>query len=263
LIKYETLFELESPEPLAVPPELASGYGNLRLPEKGWYGNFVCSLDGVVAFGKHQGAAGRLISGASEADRFLMGVLRASSDAIVIGAGTLRAEPQHLWTPARVFPSAEGLYDSLRRHLKLPLSPPQLYVVTASGDLDPGHPVFGAGAIVLTTAGGIDRLPAGLRPSARVIPGDGAVAALDLADVVAHDGHRRVLTEGGPALMGSLLDAGCVDQLFLTLSPVVAGGGKERQRFSGSFEFLPNQGRWGRLVSLRRCADMLFLQYAF
>ena len=46
-----------------------------------------------------------MISGKDPADRFLMGLLRACADAVVLGAGTLRATPGHLWTPAHVYPA--------------------------------------------------------------------------------------------------------------------------------------------------------------
>src|SRR5205814_8393664 len=51
--------------------------------------NFVESLDGVVALPEARGESGGVVSGGSEADRFIMGLLRACADAVLIGAGTL------------------------------------------------------------------------------------------------------------------------------------------------------------------------------
>ncbi|HZY56655.1 MAG TPA: dihydrofolate reductase family protein [Rubrobacteraceae bacterium] len=67
------------------------------------FANFVTSLDGVVAL-PHVAGSPAVISGKSEADRFLMGLLRACAGAVLIGATTLRAEPQHRWTQNMCIP---------------------------------------------------------------------------------------------------------------------------------------------------------------
>ena len=60
--------------------------------------NFVTSLDGVVSLGVAGQAGGGPISGFNAHDRMVMGLLRALADAVVVGAGTLRSVPEHLWT---------------------------------------------------------------------------------------------------------------------------------------------------------------------
>jgi riboflavin biosynthesis pyrimidine reductase len=90
-----------------LPPLLAWAYGgDLGFFETCVYANFVASLDGVVALGPEYPSSGSTISGHEPADRFVMGLLRAFADAVVIGAGTLRATPTHRWTPAHVCPAA-------------------------------------------------------------------------------------------------------------------------------------------------------------
>jgi hypothetical protein len=64
--------------------------------------NFVASIDGVASLGLTDGTDSTTLSGSSRADRYLMGLLRASADAIVIGAGNLQATPGHQWTPVSV-----------------------------------------------------------------------------------------------------------------------------------------------------------------
>jgi len=76
--------------------------GDLGFSEHCLYGNFVASLDGVVALGPEYPSSGSAISGREPADRFVMGLLRAFADAVLIGAGTLRATPTHRWTPEHV-----------------------------------------------------------------------------------------------------------------------------------------------------------------
>lgn len=77
-----------------LPAGLAAAYGgDLGFAEPCTYANFVASLDGVTALGPEHPASGSAISGREPADRFVMALLRACADAVLIGAGTLRATP--------------------------------------------------------------------------------------------------------------------------------------------------------------------------
>jgi riboflavin biosynthesis pyrimidine reductase len=89
--------------------------GDLRFPahpdQTYVIDNFVSTLDGVVSYEIHGKAGGGEISGFNEADRFIMGLLRASVDAIVVGTGTLRnTAAGHLWVAEGVYPEARELY---------------------------------------------------------------------------------------------------------------------------------------------------------
>jgi hypothetical protein len=68
------------------------------------FGNFVTTLDGVVSFKIPGKSAGGPISGFSEPDHFVMGLLRASADAVVIGAGTLRDDPGRVRASRSIYP---------------------------------------------------------------------------------------------------------------------------------------------------------------
>ena len=206
-----------------------------------------------------------MISGTSEADRFVMGLLRACAGSVFIGAGTLRAAPDSLWTPAYIYPDAATEFAELRRRLGRE-DDPRLVVLTARGDLDPGHRALEAGALVLTTSLGAtalgDRLPAN---STVVALGDGR--AINMADVIAairSEGHEVVLSEGGPTVIGGLLEAGLLDELFLALSPIVAGrsdaGG--RPGLVEGIELLPSRSLSADLLSVRRRGSDLFLRHA-
>jgi riboflavin biosynthesis pyrimidine reductase len=75
-------------------------------------------------------------------------------------------------------------------------------------------------------------------------------------------GLQVVLTEGGPHLMGRLIEAGLLDELFLTISPVMAGRNKEsRLGMVEGVELLPEHGVWSTLMSVRSHRDYLFLRY--
>src|SRR4030088_1116920 len=158
---FDVLYEAEVPS-YKLPADLHHVYGRLGFKTPVVYSNFVSSLDGVVSLGTKP-SAGSIISGKYAADRFLMGLLRACADAVVIGAGTLRATPGHLWTPAHVYPGLATEFTGLRSSLGRSLEP-VLVVLTASGKLDFKHPALEKGAIIVTTGAGAktigDRLPA-------------------------------------------------------------------------------------------------------
>jgi riboflavin biosynthesis pyrimidine reductase len=226
--------------------------------------NFVSSLDGVVAL---EGVAhsSQMISGRSEADRFVMGLLRASADAVLIGAGTMRAAPGSLWTPAYIFPEAAGEFGELRRRLGRS-GEPRLVVLTGRGDVDPHHPALESGALVLTTSVGAATL-GGRIPRSCTVVALGGGDEIDLVEVMAavrSEGHEIVLTEGGPTVLGGLLRAGLLDELFLTLSPILAGrssaGG--RPGLVEGVELLPSRSLSGDLLSVRTHGSHLFLRLA-
>jgi riboflavin biosynthesis pyrimidine reductase len=204
-----------------------------------------------------------LIAGESEADRFVMGLLRASADVILVGSGTMRASPTGTWQPERVFPPAAEAFAELRRRRGRPPCPSVVFV-TAGGSFDPAHPALDRGAIVLTTR----RAAAGLKrsvPAASevVAVNDGEQVDLQQALTCLHErGHTVVLSEGGPTLFASLLEAGLVDELFLTVSPLLAGRAAGlRLPLVDGVELLPDGAAGLRLVSARRHESHLFLRY--
>jgi riboflavin biosynthesis pyrimidine reductase len=204
-----------------------------------------------------------LIAGESEADRFVMGLLRASADVILVGSGTMRASPTGTWQPERVFPPAAEAFAELRRRRGRPPCPSVVFV-TAGGSFDPAHPALDRGAIVLTTrraAAGLKRsVPAAIEV---VAVNDGEQVDLQQALTCLHErGHTVVLSEGGPTLFASLLEAGLVDELFLTVSPLLAGRAAGlRLPLVDGVELLPDGAAGLRLVSARRHESHLFLRY--
>src|SRR4051812_18186465 len=235
-------------------------------------GNFVSTLDGVVSLGIPGKAGGGEISGFNPHDRMVMGVLRAAADAVVIGAGTLRASsPHHVWTAEYIYPPLAAAYRELRAALGKP-EPPLNVVVTGSGDLDPDRCLFQTDAVpslIVTTAAGARRLrDRVLPPSARVEVAAEA-APLCAGAVLEAVGRTRksdlVLIEAGPRLMGDFFAERLLDELFLTLAPQVAGrdGAMERPGLVSGKLFAPEHPVWGTLVGLKRGGDHLLLRYAF
>src|SRR5438067_11332637 len=97
----------------ALPPALFDMYdGDLQFPddpaERPYViANFVSTLDGAASFKLPGQSSGATISGSDPADRFIMGLLRASVDAVMVGANTIHdTSPAGLWIPPETFPDA-------------------------------------------------------------------------------------------------------------------------------------------------------------
>jgi riboflavin biosynthesis pyrimidine reductase len=262
LIKpFEVLYEAGDLPAYKLPADLYHLYGGLGFAKRAVYSNFVSSVDGVVTLGDKP-SAGSIISGKYPADRFLMGLLRACADVVLIGAGTMRATPGHLWTPAHVYPEFATEFLALRSALERSREP-QLVVVTASGNLDPSHPALAKGAVVMTTVEGAKAIGNRLPKTCEVVVRTGK--RLDLAKVLADLRSRGldvILTEGGPHVIGELIGAGVLDEAFLTVSPVIAGR-KDNKRLGmvEGVELLPGGGVGTELLSARRHHDYMFLRY--
>ena len=249
------------PEGSDLPDRLAESYGSgLGLPERIVFANFVTSIDGIVAIGE-LGPSSSVISGRDSGDRFVMALLRAAADVVLVGAGTFR-DHGGPWTAAASFPDAEPAFAELR-HRQGRSPEPALAVVTASGAIEPKETGSLDGILVLTTDEGGQRLD-GTGAQVVVL---GSHDELDGTRVVErlHDrGFRRILTEGGPRLMATLVETGVVQELFLTVSPMLAGEGDrpgERSTLVPGIELLPDDRRDAALRSARRRGSYLFLRY--
>ncbi len=260
----EPLFETAELPEFDLPARLAETYGGpLGFSEPRLYANFVASLDGVVAI-PGEIHSNRMISAHSEADRFVMGLLRACADAVLVGARTLRASPRTLWTAEHAYPPAAPLYRELRRLRRRPPRP-TVAVLSGSGSVDPRHPALEEGALVLTSERGAARLR-GRLPRAATILALGAEPAIDpvvAVEALRRRGHELILSEGGPTAFGALVAAGLVDELFLTTSPLLAGRspGSLRPALVEHAEFLPARTVEGELLTLRRSGSVLFARY--
>jgi len=180
--------------------------------------NFVSSLDGAATLkGLSEGLSG------SE-DKRVFGILRALCDALLVGAGTVRNER---YRAVRLSPERRAwrLEHGLAEY-------PPLVVVSGLLDLDPDHPALADAPVrpaVLTCADS---------------PAEGRKALSAVADVLVHGtgtvdlagglaelrerGLAQILSEGGPHLLGALTAADLVDELCLTMSPLLAGPGASR-----------------------------------
>lgn len=271
----DTLYGVERGERLPLSPALTALYGRLGFaPHPGRpyvVANFVTTLDGVVAFDIPGRPGGGDISGHNPHDRAVMGLLRAVADAIVVGAGTLRAEPRHIWTAEHIFPALAVEYAALRSALGK-AEPPLNVLVTARGDLDLDLPIFQSGAVpvlLITTAEGERQLRARAVPATvriAAVRERGSIGARAILEAVrAVRPSDVILVEGGPHLLGDFLAARQLDEQFLTLAPQIAGrdAANERPGLVMGTRFAPDTPLWGTLISVKRAGSHLFLRYAF
>lgn len=178
--------------------------------------NFVTTLDGAVA-----GSDGRSGSINTASDHYLFALMRAAADGILVGAGTARAEGYR----------AVDL-QPWQRELRLSegLSPvPTLVLISRSLSLppnlvDPADP--DAAVLVVTTRSAPSERVEQLRVAGIAVEqvGDVHVDLIAAVELLAGSGRPRLLCEGGPTLLGTLLSAGLVDEMCLSLAPSVIGG---------------------------------------
>lgn len=258
----ELLFDATTgPTELTPPLEHLYG-GGLGFDGPTVYANFVSSLDGTVALpGIPQ--SNKLIAAGSEGDRFVMAVLRGLADAVVTASGTLAGSPTGTWAPARAHPASAELLAGLRRERGRP-ERPELVILTGSGGIDGDHPALTERTVVLTTETGASRLRGRVPGSTELLPvGDDGTIDPGAAIAALHArGHRRILLEAGPRTFGRFAATGVVDELFLTVSPLLTGGSPEtRLSLVEGVEPLRDGIVHAELLSLRRHDDHLFLRH--
>jgi riboflavin biosynthesis pyrimidine reductase len=236
------------------------------------FSNFVSTLDGIVSLQTRGHSGGGDISGFSAQDRMVMGLLRAAADVVIVGTGTLEADPRTVWTPEAIYPALAAEYQSLRKAMGKRQALLNA-VVSASGNMDLSSPVFASGrvpALIVTTPAGARILRKQRPPDTVEIRAIGRSGGkIDpqaiLEAVLRSNPGKRILIEGGPRLLGSFYKERLVDEQFLTLAPQIAGRDADDGRLSlvmGN-TFAPRAPLWGDLVDVRRGGSHLFLRYSF
>jgi riboflavin biosynthesis pyrimidine reductase len=210
-------------------------------------GNMVTSVDGAAAF------EGRVAPISGPADERVFHLLRALTDVILVGAGTVRVEGYHgplLSEDGQRWRQAAGL----EAH-------PRLAVLSGRLDLDFTSPLFTdpprRPLLVTASSAPPERRESAARVADIVIAGDDRVDLTAAVSSLADRGMRHVLCEGGPHLLGQLFVAAAVDELCLTVAPTVVCG--EYLRITSGLA-LAAPGRL-RLSQVLEEEDFLFLTY--
>jgi riboflavin biosynthesis pyrimidine reductase len=273
---FELLFAESASEGISLPADLQRIYGSDWLIPAGAqtyvYVNFAISRDGRVSFDEPGHRGGGDVSGFNTHDRWLMGLLRARADAVLMGDNTLRVESEHIWTAEYIFPADAAIFAALRVREQRRPTPHQVFL-SQTGDLPWDAEVFSRpelSIVIATTHQGAERIRADHPDGGRFEVLDLGNATCDLAELVRvlaqRYGVRTLLCEGGPRVYGSMLAAGQVDEEFVTLCPVVIGNradGAARPSLVEGVPFPPGAAPRPRPVSLRRAGDHLFLRSTF
>lgn len=282
---FEILFDDAEPSPIADPAY--APYGKLGFPaphaERPWtYANFVQSIDGIASFkGRH--ATGGDIS-RSEEDGWLMQLLRAHADAVIMGIGTLLEETRTLPDLNNGRGPTYRVQDARLRELRQRLGRgrEKVIFVTASAWIDPSlFRVFDGDevdAFILTTHTGAERL---IGKHVNVLVTRNVAGGVDLADAMrmlrSQLGVKYLLCEGGPTLYGNMARAGLIDEKFLTIAPVEIGlmippeqepaesekshPPRQRPTTFTATGFTSDNAPWWCWMSCRRAGDHEFNRY--
>jgi riboflavin biosynthesis pyrimidine reductase len=180
--------------------------------------NFITSVDGAVEVDGRSGPLG------GPADQRVFGLLRMFADGLLVGAGTLRQEEYRavrLDEARRAWRSDHGLAPY-----------PRLVVVSHRLDLDPTHPALADAPVrpllVTCESAPPDRRTALAAVADVLVHGETEVDLAGAVDELRKRGLAQLLCEGGPHLFGALTAADLVDEICLTVSPLLAGAGAGR-----------------------------------
>jgi riboflavin biosynthesis pyrimidine reductase len=252
------LSRLLPPDAPASAEQIVAGFGLDGLAAAGAPGRPHVMLNMVSTADGHATLAGRSSPLSGPADRELFHGLRLAVDAVMAGAATVRVERY-----GRIVPDASRRQRRVERGLS---EEPLACIVSGRLTLDPEIPLLAdpAARVVILT------------PSAASLPASAAEVhyiraerdgLLDLAAALAElrerFGVRTLLCEGGPHLNAQLLGAGLVDELFLSLAPLLAGGdpiaGGEALRILAGPELSPPVAL--KLLGVLEYDSSLFLRY--
>ncbi|MFD0688756.1 pyrimidine reductase family protein [Actinomadura fibrosa] len=197
--------------PAPEPVDLVESYA--YPPDVTWLrANMVASLDGAAQRDERSGGLG------NPSDRHLFLLLRGLADVVIAGAGTVRAEG---YGPVRRSKGWDGVRDGRPRV-------PPLAVVSRTLDLDFDSPLFteATSRTIVLTAAVADpaRLKAARERADVIVAGEDALDFRSAIRQLEERGHRRLLCEGGPAVLAQLVADGLLDELCLTLSPQLLAG---------------------------------------
>lgn len=209
--------------------------------------NMIGSLDGAATVTGLSGGLG------GDGDRAVFAAMRANADVILVGAGTVRAERYHgAHLPVGI---------RQRRQVRGQAEVPVIALVTASGVVDPSTPLFNESEvppIVVTSASGATTVTNRVPGVQVIVAGGSDTVDLHAALRALHRrGLTRVLCEGGPSLLGTLLAAALVDELCLTTAPVTVAGGGSRITTSPAEVFTS----WRRVSLLGDSEGYLFARH--
>jgi 5-amino-6-(5-phosphoribosylamino)uracil reductase len=209
------------------------------------------SLDGYL-----DGATVKRLPLSNDADLDRVDAVRASCDAIMVGAATVRND-----NPRLLIRAADRRRERVARGL--PPSPIKV-TVTAAGDLDPEADFFTTGEadkLVYCASSAVPAVRSRLGGAATVVDGGERLDMRAVSEDLSARGVNRLMVEGGGSLHTQFLTADLADELQVVVAPFFVGDSRA-SRFVGDGSFPWHPGRRAPLAEVRRIGDVVLLRYA-
>jgi len=209
------------------------------------------SLDGYL-----DGATVKRLPLSNDADLDRVDAVRASCDAIMVGAATVRND-----NPRLLIRAADRRRERMARGL--PPSPVKV-TVTAGGDLDPDADFFTTGEadkLVYCASSAVPAVRSRLAGVATVLDGGERLDMRAVSEDLSARGVNRLMVEGGGSLHTQFLTEDLADELQVVVAPFFVGDSRA-SRFVGDGSFPWHPGRRAPLAEVRRIGDVVLLRYA-
>lgn len=231
------------------------------------YTNFAQSRDGRISYADPGIATGGDVTGFNVHDRWLMGLLRARADAILMGDVTVNMEPEYVYCAETISPDDAPAFTALRKaegRSELPL----VVILSLTGQIEWQKPCFqdARSQILLATTNNGATAVTERNCAAAVEVVSLGEESVDLHKLVTflHDayGVKSLLCEGGSRVLANLLDAGLVDEEFVTFCPNFIGRTPTRHRpsYTEGIAWTPTTAPYSKPLNLRRADDLLYLR---
>jgi riboflavin biosynthesis pyrimidine reductase len=269
---FELLFADDAAEPASLPEAYRQIYpGDWRMPKiegKPYtFSNFGQSRDGRISFNEPGSLDASFVTKADPHDRWLMGLLRARAHAVIVGDTTVNLESGHFWTPDFICPGDGDAFNDLRqREGYAPI--PILVILSYAGNVNFAEICFkrrDLQVVLATTSKGAAAV-SDIQVAAHLDVLDLGDKAADLHRLMAilysDYGVRHLLCEGGAHVFAGLLDAGLIDEEFVTWCPTFVGRSASRFRpsYTEGVAWMPDSAPYSKPVSLHRAGDYLFMR---
>ena len=269
---WQLLFnDLPTGEP-ALPPEFLELYpGDWQIPEiqdrPYIYSDFAISRDGRITYREEGYVGGSDITQSNRADLWFMAFLRTRADGIMNGYGTVNLDYDELWTAAALFPDDAPAFQELRDYFGH-TKPPILIILSHDGRIDFEGATLqlpDMHVVLATSEEGSAYARDFSVPAKLDVHGMGAHGA-DLqrtVDMLYSDyGVRNLLTEGGSTVQAGLLQAGLLDEEFVTWCPSFVGQTEQKRRpsYTEGVAFHPTNTPYSKPICLQKSGDLLYLR---
>ncbi len=279
-VPYQLLFADDADAPPSLPEAFRAIYpGDWCIPTvKGRpyiYSNFAMSRDGRISYNERDREEAYYITKANPHDRWLMALLRMRADALLVGDTTLKLEKYHFETSGEVCPwTAEFISRqdatafTAQRKAEGYKPIPLLVVLSLDGNVDFNAFCFtqpDRHILFATTTRGVEKVRQIGVPSTVDVHELGA-ESVDLRQLVQllHRDYaiRHLLCEGGARVFANFLNAGLIDEEFVTWCPTFVGRSHEHQRpsYTEGVAWMPEAAPYSKPISLHRGGDYIFMR---